>query len=134
MAAVKTAELIALDANYLIAAVSSNPTVTRQLERWVGKGIAVQMSSIAWSEYLCGPLDEADVAKAKRILSGIEAFTDEDAELAGDLFNHTGRRTRSHIDCMIAAHAIRRNALLATLNFRAFAGFERFQLKLVREP
>ncbi len=92
------------------------------------------MSAVAWSEYLCGPLDESEVQTARKALSGIDAFTEEDAELASDLFNRTGRRSRSHVDCMIAAHAIRREALLATLNLRDFGRFEKHQMRLAPKP
>lgn len=61
----------------------------------------------------------------------IEVFTEADAELASDLFNETGRRSRSHVDCMIAAHAIRREAQLATLNLQDFRRFA--NLRLARE-
>jgi predicted nucleic acid-binding protein len=45
-----------------------------------------------------------------------EPFLPVDAALAASLFNHTGRRSRSLADCMIAAVAIRCGAKLATLN------------------
>lgn len=133
MAAVDPNELIELDSNFLIAAYSKTSVAGRELEQWLRQGNVVQMSAIAWSEYLCGPLRETELHIAGTALSRIEAFTGEDAELSSQLFNHTGRRTRSHVDCMIAAHAIRRNALLATLNLQDFGRFEKFQLRLARD-
>ena len=134
MADVDPAELIELDSNFLVAALGRGSAAGRQLEHWLGHGMLVQMSAVAWSEYLCGPLHEFEAQTARRTLSGISSFTEEDAELASDLFNRTGRRSRSHVDCMIASHAIRRNALLATRNIQDFQRFEKHQLRLAPKP
>lgn len=126
--------LIHLDANYAIAALRRSSPQSRQLEKWLSRGVLVQMSAVAWSEYLCGPrgaLDEARVRTTRRMVGEIEPFTGSDAELAGELFNATGRRSRSHVDCMIAAPAIRREAELATLNLEDFRRFD--QLRLAQE-
>ena len=42
------------------------------------------------------------------------------AEKAAELFNLTGRRSRSYVDCCIAAIAIRAQAPLATSNRHDF--------------
>ncbi|MEO6872550.1 MAG: PIN domain-containing protein [Chthoniobacterales bacterium] len=131
MAAADVTNLVELDANYLIAAAQRQTPVSRELEDWLGRGIIVQTSSVAWSEYLCGPLDDDEKASTRHMLRGIEPFTMADAELASELFNTTGRRSRSHTDCMIAAHAIRRDAFLATLNLEDFRRFD--QLRLAQE-
>jgi predicted nucleic acid-binding protein len=123
---------IEIDANFLVAVLRSPSRESRQLDGWLRAGVAVHISAVAWSEYLCGPLDPRMIPVARKMLRGIESFTTEDAELASDLFNKTGRRSRSHVDCMIAAHAIRRNATLATLNFADFRRFQAFDLKLAR--
>lgn len=91
-------------------------------------GQIVRISSVAWSEFLCGPVEESDKEIARTLLADIEPFTAADAELASEFFNVTGRRSRSHIDCMIAAHAVRRNAELATLNIKRFRRFPKLRL------
>jgi len=63
------------------------------------------MSSIAWAEFLCGPVEKNDIALAGRIVPDRQSFTDEDAEAAARLFNISGRRRGTFIDCMIAAVA-----------------------------
>ncbi len=136
MAAAEPWGVIELDANYAIAALGVKSRQSSRLEQWLSEGAIIQMSAVAWSEYACGatrPLDETMKRAAKKMLHSIEAFTEEDADLASELFNATGRRSRSHVDCMIAAHAIRRHAWLATLNLRDFERFEKFHLTLARE-
>lgn len=132
MAAVDTNELIELDSNFLVAVLDAGGRQSGMLHSWARSGMRIQISAIAWSEYLCGPLDAAVVPLARKLVNSVEAFTERDAELASELFNNTGRRSRSHVDCMIAAHAIRRDAALATLNVRDFQLFEKFALRLVR--
>ena len=129
MAGVST-ELVELDSNFLVAVLDAGGSQSEALQRWVRAGARIQISAIASSDYLCGPLEPALVPVARRLLGSIEPFTEEDAEIASELFNRTGRRPRSHVDCMIAAHAIRRRAVLATLNIRDFRRFEKFDLRL----
>jgi hypothetical protein len=48
--------------------------------------------------------------------------------MAADLFNKTGRRSRSLADCLIAAVAIRCGAKLATVNTGDFQAFVQYGL------
>ena len=84
------------------------------------------------AEYCVGaaePLSE-EKARAAIVVSRVEPFHARDAALAAELFNSTGRRSRSHPDCMIAAAAIGRDSELATFDRRGFAPFEAFNLRL----
>ena len=130
MAAASANDVIELDSNFLVAVLYASGRQSDMLHCWAHAGVRIQISSIAWSEYLCGPLDPAVIPLARKLVNSVEAFTEGDAELASRLFNGTGRRSRSHVDCMIAAHAIRRDAVLATLNVRDFRPFEKFDLRL----
>lgn len=123
--------VVHLDANFLVEVAASRPAQTREIERWLREDRAIQVSAIAWSEFLCGPLFEWELEYARAVVASVDPFTDDHAALAAELFNLTGRRSRSHVDCMIAAHAIRREAVLATLNIQDFRPFRKFGLNLV---
>lgn len=116
--------MIHLDTNFLVdVLVPGSPEATR-LAAWQAAGETVQMSVMAWGEYLCGPLASGEEQAAQRVIRAVEPLLREDAELAARLFNLTGRHSRSFADCLIAAVAIRNGARLATSNTTDFAPFE----------
>jgi predicted nucleic acid-binding protein len=82
------------------------------------------MSSIAWTEFLCGPVDKAAETLAAEIVTERRAFGEEQAGLAARLFNESGRRRGTLIDCMIAATALHEGAAIATANTADFRRFE----------
>ena len=131
MAGVKSPAIVALDSNFLVATRKAGSAEGKRLEHWLNEGHAIEVSAVAWSEYLCGPIENDDVAITRQLISSIVPFDEARAELAARLFNQTGRRSRTHADCMIAAHAIVRQASLATLNVPDFRPFTRFGLKLL---
>lgn len=88
------------------------------------------VSSIAWAEFLCGPMDATAEALARQIFPNPEPFLTTDAAPAASLFNQTGRRSRTLADCMIAAVAIRCGARLATINIGDFQPFTQHGLIL----
>lgn len=90
------------------------------------------MSAIAWTEFLCGPLDATAVSLAAVIVDRRIDYTAEVADLAARLFNGTGRRRNSLTDCMIAATAIAEDTPIATSNLRDFSRFEAHGLTLVK--
>jgi predicted nucleic acid-binding protein len=117
--------VIHLDTNLLIRATHADTRVVGALEHWLEKGETLAVSSIAWFEFICGPLG-ADAANlvARIATGGIAAFGAMQAERAAELFTTTGRKRASRWDCMIAAAAIEADASLATLsraNFQPFA-------------
>jgi len=130
MPAAEVDALVALDANFLIAARIIGSKEGLQLEAWLREGSVILMCALAWSEYLCGPPLRDDLAISRRFIRAVEPIIERDAEVASELFNDTGRRSRSHVDCIIAAHAIRREAILATRNVQDFRPFTKFGLSL----
>jgi predicted nucleic acid-binding protein len=121
--------VIHFDANFLIAVVRSDESA-RNFQQRVG-GAYINISAVAWSEFLCGPVAPHEALQARSIVDEIEPLGRLDAEAAADLFNRTGRRLRSLRDCMIAAVAIRCGATLATANLTDFRPFEPFGLSLL---
>jgi len=125
------ARLVHLDANFLVELAAARSAPVRQVELWLQDECRIQVSAVAWSEFLCGPLLDFELDYACSFVTLVDAFTEDYAMLAAELFNLTGRRARTLVDCMIAAHAIRCEAELATRNAHDFRPFKRFGLRLV---
>ena|SRR5438093_2886213 len=118
--------MVHFDTNFLIQATVAGSTAHAQFAAWASAQEACSVSSIAWAEFLCGPMDATAEALARQIFPNPEPFLPADAALAASLFNQTGRRSRSLADCMIAAVAIRCGARLATTNktdFQPLTGY-----------
>jgi len=116
--------MIHLDTNFLVCGLVPGSDEAGKIDAWSLSDEEVEMSSVAWGEYLCGPLPPAEEAVARAMIPNVAPLSKEDAELAAQLFNLTGRRSRSFADCMIAAVAIRCGAKLATSNTADFSPFE----------
>jgi predicted nucleic acid-binding protein len=122
--------MVHLDTNFLIQATVAGSPAHAGFRRWSAVGENFGISAVAWAEYLCGPLDPQGEAIAKQMFPLPEGFLAGDAAVAADLFNRTGRRSRSLADCMIAAVAIRCGAKLATLNASDFQPLVQYGLVL----
>ena len=125
--------LIHLDTSFLIRALVPQSVQDGMLREWLRVGESLTISAIGWSEFLCGPLDTQQVELAARIINNCISFSEDDAKLAADLFNVTGRRRGSLADCMIAAAAVNANAPLATANLPDFRRFKKHGLILVAD-
>lgn len=116
--------MVHLDTNFLIKSLKPNsPEQGQVLSWWSSPTEDVNVSAIAWAEFFCGPLATHEEQTARIFFPAPESLVPADAELAADLFNKTGRRSRSLADCMIAAVAIRCGARLATMNVSHFQPF-----------
>jgi predicted nucleic acid-binding protein len=122
--------VIHLDTSFLIRGLVRGSAEDRALRGWLRAGEPLGMSAVAWAELLCGPLDEAQREMAEAIVSERVSFLEADAALAARLFNESGRRRGSLLDCMIAAAALRANAPLATANVSDFRRLEEGGLTL----
>jgi len=116
--------MIHLDTNFLIQALVPNSSAAAKLQTWRKDGEGLGICTIAWSEFLCGPLTNDEEALAEALFPILEPFGTSDAYRAAELFNATGRRSRSLADCQIAAVALRCDARLATVNLRDFVPFQ----------
>ena len=122
--------MIHFDTNFLIQITVAGSPAQGQFRAWVTASEAFTVSSIAWAEFLCAPLDATAETMARQIFPNPEAFLPVDAVAAASLFNQTGRRSRSLADCMIAAVAIRCGAKMATINQVDFQPFVKHGLTL----
>lgn len=122
--------MIHFDTNFLIEATLAGSAAHVNFRAWQADNETFGISSVAWAEYLCGPLDPPGEALAKQMFPAPEPFLGPDAAQAAELFNKTGRRSRSLADYMIAAVAIRSRAKLATNNIADFTPFHPFGLVL----
>jgi predicted nucleic acid-binding protein len=123
--------LIHLDTGFLIGALRRGSREDQRLRAWLAAAEPVGMSVVTWTEFLCGPMEAAEIDLASRVIEEPEPLVAGDALVAARLFNVGGRRRGSLTDCMIAAVAIRVGAELATTNVADFRRFESAGLRLV---
>lgn len=123
--------MIHLDTSFLIRALCPRSPQERQLLTWLDGPGAVSLSTVAWAEFLCGPVSADVTAIARTLLGEPVPLGTAGAERAAQLFNETGRRRGSLLDCLIAATAIEAGARLATENARDFERFTAAGLDLV---
>jgi predicted nucleic acid-binding protein len=124
--------VIHLDTGFLIAALRRGSDEDRRLREWLANGEPVGVSAVSWTEFLCGPVEGDKVDLARRIVDGPTPFLAADAAQAAALFNLSGRRRGSLNDCMIAAIALRLDAVVATTNVADFRRFEPAGLRVAR--
>jgi predicted nucleic acid-binding protein len=122
--------MIHFDTNFLIQTTVAGSSAHERFRSWASARENFNVSSVAWAEFLCGPLDATAESIARQIFPNPEPLLSVDATLAAKLFNQTGRRSRSLADCMIAAVAIRCGAKLATINSADFQPFVQHGLVL----
>ena len=116
--------MIHLDTSFLIRGSISGSTEDRALRGWVGAREVLGVSTVAWAEFLCGPYERSSLEFLTSIIDRYVDFTSAHAEIAARLFNQSGRRRGSQMDCMIAATAIAEKAPIATADSRDFRRFE----------
>ena len=122
--------MIHLDTSFLIRMLEPGSPEAQFLEA-ADSEEPIVVSTIAWAEFLCGPIEPAEKDFALQIVDGHRDLTLEHAGIAARLFNESGRRRRSLSDCLIAAAAIHDGARLATTNLGDFRRFAAAGLKLV---
>lgn len=122
--------MIQLDTSFLIRALVPQSVEDRKLRSWLRDRVQVRISALAWAEFLCGPVSPAATGFAARLLGEPVPFTAAEATLAARLFNESGRRRGTMIDCMIAATAVLAGEAIATSNRADFAGLEALGVEL----
>jgi predicted nucleic acid-binding protein len=116
--------MIHLDTNYIVGLVTPKSPLEMQILAWMNAGEKFAVSSIAWSEFLTGPVTAREILDVSRIMENrVVGFGVGEAKQAADLFNLTGRKRITRTDCFIAATAMCARAPLATNNAKHFAAF-----------
>ena len=93
--------MVQLDTNFLVRVQVAGSVEEARYQRLVRAGEVFSISAVAWGEYLCGPVSAVEMAAARYLVGEIKPLLVGDAELAAQLFNATGRRSRSFADCML---------------------------------
>jgi predicted nucleic acid-binding protein len=119
-----------LDTSFLIKALVPGTREDQQLRAWLQQGTDIAMSSVAWAEFLCGPVSRDDRRRARTVIGMPLTLAEEEATRAAELFNASGRRRGSLPDCLIAATALKAGAAVATSNPADFRRFERAGLTI----
>ena len=83
--------MIHLDTSFLIRGLVAGSAEDRLLRKWLRAGTPIGVSSLAWAEFLCGPVSALVVEDAAELL-GERSFDAIDATTTAQLFNTTGRR------------------------------------------
>jgi len=122
--------VILLDTNYLIGLLVPGSEEAGLIEKWHAE-TELCTSSVAWYEFLSGPVDDEGVEIVYALIGGrVIPFTADQAAEAARLYNAAGRVRGLRADVMIAAAAVVANAELATANAEGFLPFEAFGLRL----
>lgn len=122
--------MIHVDTSFLIRSLVRGSPQDLLLRSWLHAGTVIEISAIAWTEFLCGPLQTSHLRLAQEVVRGPVPYLPEDSGLAARLYNDGGRRRGSLLDCMIAATAMRLGAALATTNLEDFRRLEPFGLRI----
>ena len=122
--------MIHLDTSFLIRALIRGSREDHRLRSWLAAREALGMSAVAWTEFLCGPIEAPLLGLVTELVTERAPFSEDESAVAATLFNAFGRRRGSLIDCMIAAAAIRAGAPLATVNSGDFRRFRAAGLRL----
>lgn len=123
--------LIHLDTNFLIGMLAAGSWEDQRIRVARRAGERVNISVMAWAEFLCGPVTAEELVVAQSLLPAPVELLAADASLAGELFNLGGRKRDSLGDCLIAACCIRVGAQLATNNLADFRRFESAGLRIL---
>jgi predicted nucleic acid-binding protein len=120
-----------LDTSFLIRTLVRGSPEDRALRRLLASEEPLGISVICWAEFLCGPISPQVIEPALRLVGDPIRMDATDAARGAQLYNATGRRRGSLLDCLIAAVAIRAGATLATANAADFNRLEPHGLAIV---
>ena len=116
---------------YLILGFVPGTREAGELVDWVKADEILVTTMTSWYEFLCGPVNEAQMRTMRAFIRRILPFDEPQAVASARLYNATGRKRGLRGDCMIAGSALHAGARLATSNRNHFAPFAAHGLELV---
>lgn len=129
-------QIIHLDTDVLIYAISVRGPERRRLEALLRSDATIEASAIVWYEFSRGPRTPEQLAIARDIFEpqGIIPFSEQLAEAAADQFHRLGSPRKRAADIAIGVVARSRGATLLTRNARDFAGIDGLTTEHVAAP
>ncbi len=122
--------MVCLDTNYLILGLVAESRESTELRAWAAAGEVLVTPMLAWYEFLCAPVSDAQRDTMRTFVQTLIPFDESQARIAAELFNACGRRRTLRVDAMIAAAAMSVRAALATNNRDDFEIFVEHGLRL----
>lgn len=122
-----------LDTDFLVVALSAaGPERVRLLEL-AESDAEIQISAVAWYEFLRGPRTPEQTAVARSFFfeDGVVPLSEDLATLAAEAFRRLGSPRRRAADVAIGVTAASMGALLLTRNPRDFAGIAQLEVESV---
>jgi predicted nucleic acid-binding protein len=123
--------MIHCDTSFLIRAAVPGTPQAAMLREWVVARRPLRVSTVAWAEFLCGPLEPGQLDSYAALLGEPLPLTAASASLAAEAYNVNGRRRGSFVDCLVAAVALGDDAELATVNPKDFVRLRAMGLRVV---
>ncbi len=120
-----------LDTDFFVWALSyPKSPEARRLDTLVAAPVAIEMSALAWYEFLRGPRTPEQLALSQLLIDrpSIIEVTADLAERAAEIFRRRRSTRRRAADVIIAATALSRNAVLLTRNVKDYADLEGLEL------
>ncbi len=123
--------MICLDTNYLILGLVAGSRESQELTAWITSGELLVTPTLAWFEFVCGPVTPAQIQTMRAFLHALVPIDEMHAIAAAELFSAARRKRSTRVDAMIAATAIVADAPLATNNKNDFRPFVDGGLRLL---
>ena len=120
-----------VDTDFLIYALAVNGPERDRLTGLADSEAVIEISAVAWYEFVRGPRTAEQLAVARSFFSeeGVIPFSEELADLAGDVFRRRGSPRRHAADIAIGVTAASAGATLLTRNVGDFSGIPKLSLE-----
>ena len=120
-----------LDTDFIVFALSTSGPERERLLQVAESDAEIQISSVAWYEFVRGPRtpDQVSVARSFFFEDGVIPFSEDLATISGEVFRRLGSPRKKAADVAIGVTAALMGAVLLTRNARDFAGIPNLQVE-----